>query len=215
MLDAALAAKTEAQLRRPDLHVPILERGQAERLVGARILLVADANERGFEQPGHGREHLLPRQPGPPQIGRDPPAQPRQRVSERDHARVLGAVALLAPARVIAVLLAPARVPPRRLQVALGKGTDPDVTPGGRHGELANALQRRRVADDVAGRILDREGIDPATPLPHLLAQAAPPQPGPVVVDIAQAGGAGRGGRIDDLAIRFLLLSCSGHQQQN
>jgi hypothetical protein len=68
----------------------------------------------------------------------------------------------------------------------------------------------------VPGLVLDREGIDPSTPLPHLLAEEAPPQAGPVVIDIAQARGAsGSDGIGDDIvAMPFLQLSCAGHQQQ-
>src|SRR6185503_16683054 len=42
---AALAAKVKADRAAPEGDVAVLERGQAERTVGARVLLVADPDE--------------------------------------------------------------------------------------------------------------------------------------------------------------------------
>src|SRR5205814_1186755 len=64
---------------------------------------------------------------------------------ERDHALELAVVADAAPARVVAVLLASARIAAGGLQVAAGVGAYPHVAVGGRHGERADALERRRV----------------------------------------------------------------------
>jgi hypothetical protein len=53
---------------------------------------------------------------------------------------------------VIAVLLAAAMVPPGRLDVAFRVRRDPDVRPGRRNGELADAGQRLLVLDALAAR---------------------------------------------------------------
>ena len=50
VLDAALAAEAEAQRRAVDLHVPAAQRGEAEGVVLARVLVVADADQRPVEQ---------------------------------------------------------------------------------------------------------------------------------------------------------------------
>src|SRR6185312_11455083 len=110
----------------------------------------------------------------------------RQGLPEGDHPRVLGAVALVAPARVITVLLAPARVPPGRLQVAVGVGADPDVGPGGRDGQLADALLGGVVVDAPPVRVLVDELGDEPLPLPELLPGRAAADPGPGVVDVAK-----------------------------
>ena len=55
-----------------------------------------------------------------------------QRLAEVEHAFVLRAVAHLAPARMVAVLLAAPVVAAGRLDVAVGVGADPDIGPGRR-----------------------------------------------------------------------------------
>ena len=61
-------------------------------------------------------------------------------------------VAQLAPARVVAILLAPARVAAGRLQVAALVVADPDVGPCRRNGEPADTLERRRIVHALAFR---------------------------------------------------------------
>src|SRR4029078_318562 len=113
VLDAALAAKREAYAAAADVNVSVPERRQPERAVGARVLVVADANERLLEQLDDEREDLVARQARAPEILGRPPPDRRQRLREADHAVVLRVVANRAPARMIAVLLASARVAPR------------------------------------------------------------------------------------------------------
>src|SRR3954470_4268778 len=56
-------------------------------------------------------------------------------------------VASFAPVRVVAVLLASARVAPGRLQVAARVGADPDVFVRRGNGELRDTSQRARIPD--------------------------------------------------------------------
>jgi hypothetical protein len=86
-------------------------------------------------------------------------------LGERQHAVVLGAIAQLAPARVIAVLLAPARIAPGRLQMAICAPADPDVGVGRRNRELADACKDSRVANPRAARVEVLE-LRPATLAP-------------------------------------------------
>src|SRR5207248_5189623 len=83
----------------------------------------------------------LARPPPAAHVARDPPAQPGQGLGELDHAAVLVLVPDLAPAVVVAVLLAPARVPAGGLDVPTRTGADPDLGPRRRDGQPANALE--------------------------------------------------------------------------
>ncbi len=71
-------------------------------------------------------------QAGEAQVLLDPLVDAGQGLAEVDHPVELAFVADLAEARVVAVLLAPARVLARRLEVAVGQGADPDAFVGGR-----------------------------------------------------------------------------------
>src|SRR5262249_6693608 len=151
-----------------------------------RIFLVADADECRFEEAHDGRQDLLARQAGQGQVLLDPPAEARQGPGEGDHAVVLRLVADLAPARVVAVLLAAAVVAPGRLEVAVGDGADPHVGPGRRDDQGADALQRFGVADRFT------VGADVAEAPAG--ADSADARPG--VADVAQPGRPRSGGRI-------------------
>src|SRR5258705_13447045 len=81
-----------------------------------------------------------------------PRANRRQHRGKRLEAIELVAVAAGAPAGVIAVLLATARVATGRLQMTFRVRRDPDVLPGWRDRQTANALQVRRIAGGPAVR---------------------------------------------------------------
>ena len=68
---------------------------------------------------------------------------------EEAHALVLGLVADLAPARMVAALLAAAGVAAGGLQVAVGDGADPDDGPCRRNDEGRDACEGIFVADDL------------------------------------------------------------------
>ena len=83
-------------------------------------------------QPHDRRQYPFPRQPAAPQIDIDLGADARQHPTEQQHSAELGLVARLAPAGVIAVLLAPARIAADRLDVAVRTGrSTPPATPAG------------------------------------------------------------------------------------
>src|SRR5262249_14428548 len=126
---AALPAEDEPHLRSRHLHVPVPHRRQAVRVVVARVLFVADANERLLEQPDDRGEDFRARKARSPQVGVGTTTNPGKRAAEVDEAAVLARVADLAPLRVIAVLLAAARVAAGRLEMTARLGTDPDVLP--------------------------------------------------------------------------------------
>src|SRR5206468_4407767 len=130
VLLAALAAKAQAQAIARDGSVAVAERRQSERLVLSRVFLVADANVGRVEEANDRRQHRLaprPRADGGGEIGGDALPDARQRRPELEHALELVGVLGETPLGVIAVLLAAARVAPRRLDVAVGARADPDV----------------------------------------------------------------------------------------
>src|SRR5690606_21143007 len=129
---AGLADEGEAEAGAVDLDVPRAQRRQAEALVLRSIDIVADADHRMVEEPHHGSDHALARQATPAQVGVDALAQLRQPTGEIRKAPELGVVATRGPGGMVAILLAAPLVAPRRLDVAGGIKTDPDVGPGRR-----------------------------------------------------------------------------------
>src|SRR5207248_3226036 len=115
------------------------------RSVLARVLFVADADQRLFEQLHDGCEDLLARQTAPHEIGVGTGTNPGQRLRERDQAPVLHLVAHFTPSRMIAILLAAARVAAGGLKVAERIGANPYLDPSGRNGERTDSLELRAV----------------------------------------------------------------------
>jgi hypothetical protein len=150
------------------------------------VLLVADPDQGRFEQADDGGEHLLPWQARPPQIGVDPAPDGGQGLGEGDQPAVLRLVPHLAPARVIAVLLAALVVAAGRLQVAAWVGVDPDIGVGGRNCQSVDPVTLLLIADRRAVR---REVGPAASGAPPLNARS-------VVRGIDEAGGFGVGDRV-------------------
>src|SRR5690348_5000746 len=176
---AALAPEAEADARSGDLGMLIVQRRQPIRFVLARVLLVANAQRGLIQQAHHRRQHLLAWQIRQRQIGRDPRADGRQRLRERDHAVVFRGVAHRTPVWVVAILLAPLRVLARRLQVPARVRADPHLRPRRRNAQRPNTLQRRAIPHRLPPRIHVAE----AAPRP------LPPDARLVPADVPQAGG--------------------------
>src|SRR3954471_10916773 len=77
VLDAALAAKAEAQDRAVDGEMAAPQRGEAVRAVVAHVLVVADADQRAVEEPHHGGEELPAAQVRRAQVALDALAKAR------------------------------------------------------------------------------------------------------------------------------------------
>ncbi|VWC30193.1 hypothetical protein BPS26883_06363 [Burkholderia pseudomultivorans] len=192
VLDAALADEAQPHLPRFDLQMPLAQRRQPVRLVLARVFRVADARERRVEQPDDRRDDLLARHAGPREVARDAGADTRQRERERGHSRILVRVARRSPLRVIAVLLAPARVAAGRLQMAARVRADPDVGVRGRNRERVDSRDLVRIADPLAVLRVIREAVAHATTRVARLP----------VVDVTQRGGRARVGHAHAVAGR-------------
>ena len=71
MLDAALAAELEAHRRAAHLGVMDAHRGQADRSVLARVLFVADADQRLLQQRDDGGQYFLATQAAQREVSAD------------------------------------------------------------------------------------------------------------------------------------------------
>src|SRR5439155_98999 len=83
---------------------------EGERFVFSRVLFLADANERPLEQLHDRRQYLVSWEPRQFQVPRNSSADFRQRFTEADYAIVFVFVANFAPALVIKILFATARI---------------------------------------------------------------------------------------------------------
>ena len=133
---------------------------QPVRVVRLGVVLAADAEEAAVKKAHGAGEHALLVELGSPQVALHAPPQLRQAAGEPHHLVELLLVAPLAPLAVVDVLLAAAGVDAGGLDVAHRKGTDPDVLPGGRDDELADALEHLGILD--AGSVLI-DVFEPAT----------------------------------------------------
>ena len=147
---ARLALESEPQGRAFDRDVPVAERRDPEAAVVASIGRIAHPDHRDVEKARHGREHLVPSQAAPAEVGVDPPAQAGQGAGELDQVGVLHLVAAGGPPLVVAVLLAAARVLAGHLQVAVRARGDPDVGPRRRDDESPDPVQDGGIADPLA-----------------------------------------------------------------
>ena len=161
VLLAALAAEMKVNARALDDHVLFAHGRQAERRVRPRVLLVPHPDERDFEEAHHRREHLLSRETGPPQLFVAALPQRGQGAGEGQDSFVLGVVPDLAPARMVAVLLASSLVSPGCLDVAVRHGADPDVRPGGRDDERPDPGEHVGITDGLALAVQVAERLAP------------------------------------------------------
>src|SRR5258708_29958903 len=100
-LTPTLAPEKEAHTRTADGHVPVAQRGETERAVVARVLLVADPRIGHLEQSHDGRDHLFAGQARLPHVTRDAAPDSWQGAPEAHHPGKLLAVADRAPPRVV------------------------------------------------------------------------------------------------------------------
>jgi hypothetical protein len=142
VLDSALAAEVQHGAAVPyEAHMAVSQCRKTETLVVPGVLGVADSNPGGVQQTNHDSKDFFPRQARQCQIALQIAPQLRQALAERHHARKLRAVAQFAPRRVITILLAPACVPSRRLQMTSGFHADPHVAIRRWNREARDALQ--------------------------------------------------------------------------
>ena len=161
----ALATEREPDVRPADRHMTVLERGKTIRTVRSLVFLVPHPDERRLEQRHQQRQHLLPRRISALEVAPDAahasPGSSRANSARRPY---FGLPALGAPGVVIAVLLSPPRIPPRRLDVRSRVGRDPHLAPRRRNRELADARERAGVPYRRTRGPLVSEGTSAALP---------------------------------------------------
>jgi len=154
---------------------------EAERFVFARILFVADANERALEQLHDRRQDFFSRQTRQFQILRYSPSDFRQRFAEADYAIVFVFVANFAPAFVVDLLLATARISTGRLNVAVRRRRNPNVRPRRRNREPLDPEKALFVANQLS------LCVEPVEILTFCFSRVARP----IIADVTQTGSLG------------------------
>src|SRR6266853_3609641 len=182
VIDSALAAEAEEHFSALDLDVTVAQGREAEGAVFAGVLVVAHADERLVEQHHHRGEDLAPGQVARAQVALDALADLGEDFAEFQHAPELGFVARLAVARMVAVLLAAARVARSRLDVSFWVGAYPDVGPGRGNREGVDSLALGLARDARAVRCI----VNPA------LSRALAPDALEAVGDVVEPGAQGR-----------------------
>src|SRR5262245_48978590 len=114
------------------MDVLVAHGGQADRIVLFRVLLVTDADEGRFEKAHDRGKHLCLWKAGELKVSFDAAANGGQRTAERAHTLVFHLIADSAVEGMVSILFAPAGIPAECLKMAEGRGTDPNISPGGR-----------------------------------------------------------------------------------
>jgi hypothetical protein len=185
--DAALALEGEVDGVALDVDVAVAHGGETVGVVGVGVFLVADADEGGLHEADDGGEDFGARHVGEGEVVLDSLTDGGQSGAEEEHALVLGFVADLAPARVVAALLTALGIAAGGLEVSVGDGADPDLLPGGRDYEGLDAGDGFFVFDGFA-----------AAGVVEAFAAAVAADSGFGVGDVAQACGFGGLCRVGD-----------------
>ena len=90
--------------------MPITRCRQAETVIGLRIFAIANAKEGQLQEADDRRQHVFARQAVMAQIGVHVRPDARERPAEHQHSVELGFISRLAPALMVAVLLASPRI---------------------------------------------------------------------------------------------------------
>ena len=119
----------------------VLKRRQAVALILLSVLVAADPDQCGFQQPHNCGQDFLSWQAFECQVIADLFTDSRQALSESQHMMIFRALAHLSEARVISILFASLCIAPGCLDVPVRSRADPDVSPSWRNGKGLNALK--------------------------------------------------------------------------
>src|SRR5450432_2982769 len=125
----------------------IAHRGQAKRLVIARIFLIADANKSSLQKLHNGGQDLVSLEAGELQVAIDAFSDFRQGLPEQSHLLVLVLVADLPPPFVITILFPATGVAACRLEMTIGYRADPDIHVSGRNRQAFDSQKTLLVFD--------------------------------------------------------------------
>ena len=133
-------------------------------MVQLGILLAPDAEQAEVDQPDGAGHDTVPVEAAALQVLQGGRPQRRERAGEPQHVSKLLGVSLLSPQLVVAVLGPASAVHAGGLDVSQRVRRDPDVRPGGRDRQRADAPQRLGVRDIRARRVAVPEtfpGLEP------------------------------------------------------
>ena len=150
VLLAPLSDVVEKQHGTRSPHVLAVDGREAVCRLGARALVVADAEESLVDEPYDRREHAVAIEVVPLQIVAHTPPQLWKRFSELDHAAELFLFPLRAKARVVEVLSTAFLVDPEGLQRRGIASRDPNFAPRGRNTQATNAGEGPLIGDREA-----------------------------------------------------------------
>jgi hypothetical protein len=148
----ALTVEVETQLGALHLQVTRAQGGEAIAGVVLCVFAVADADQRLVEEAHNRGQDLLARGSSQRHVLVDALSNAREQPGKFAETLILVAVTDVAPTRVIEVLLAAPRIPPRGLNVTVCSGADPHVGPRGWNCKGPDPLQSGRSADRLACR---------------------------------------------------------------
>src|ERR1700730_8425939 len=134
-----------AVVRQP--HMLLLECGGAVVVVQLGVLLAADTEQAEVDQPDSAGGDTVAMQAAALQVVYGGRPQRGQRAGEPQHVSELLGVALLSPQPVVQVLGPAPAIHAGRLDVAERVRRDPDVLPGGRDPQRADAVQGQALPD--------------------------------------------------------------------
>src|SRR5215210_4222650 len=162
--DSMLRPEAERDAAAAHADMALAERRDPERLVALRVALVADTEPPGVDQPHRNRRRPFEAQRLPLHVLRHRRAKLRKTLGETDELVELRLLLAGAELRVVEVLAAPRLVRSGRLELRAGTWRDPDVPPCRRDPQRVDALERRRVRDRPAARVLVPEPPRPEPP---------------------------------------------------
>jgi hypothetical protein len=148
--DAVLAGEAHLELLAGLPDVAAEQGGRSEALVLPGVLLIANAQIFGVEQPDDRGEHGLAVERALVEVLLHGAAQPGQSLAELQQAGEFGRLGVRPEIRVVAVLLAAAGVDPGRLQMAVGIGAEPVVGIGRWKTDRIQPVDRLAVGDALA-----------------------------------------------------------------
>ncbi len=192
MIDARFSAELKMNMLAMNFNVRVADRGEAERIIVAGVFLIADADERFFEELHERGKNFFARQSFELEVAFGRPANFGKRFPKGNHAVEFRFIARLPPQRVITVLLAFAGIDAGSLDVSVIGGANPDAGPCGRDDEGADTVERGGVADFLPVGITEGK----IRMLPFARDSRT------MIVDIPQSRGGGEVLRIENMILR-------------
>src|SRR5215471_10138726 len=155
MIFAPFALELKSQFFSGHGGVAVTQGGQTKGTIMARILFISHTNQCRLQELDQSGQHLPLGQVRKPHVFPNLFSDERQPLRKLAQAGIFGFIADRPPASMIAILLAPPCVAPRRLQMSVGILANPDFLPSRRDDQSLDApdfllvLKQPPIACDV------------------------------------------------------------------